>query len=261
MPVERLKRLGRIYRDQGLGGIGRKVFRKAGLGPDPNGPVTDAWSEYLSWLSYANAGMLTRGNVDCVDYAMRHLPSDAPLVEIGSFCGLSTNIITYLKRKHGATNRLVTCDRWDFEGSESGGNLGDCAWIDRTQYKTFVRDTYMRNARFFSGPDLPYTIELFSNDFFKAWEAGETRADVFGREVRLGGPIAFCFIDGNHTYEFARHDFENTDRHLQPGGFILFDDSGDGNEWGVCKLVAEIAAAGRYELVANNPNYFFKKRG
>ena len=83
---------------------------------------------------------------------------------------------------------------------------------------------------------------------------------MFGRETQLGGPIAFCFIDGNHSYEFARRDFENTDRHLQPGGFILFDDSGDGSDWGVCKVVAEVAATGRYELIATNPNYLFKKR-
>jgi hypothetical protein len=244
-----------------MGGVARKVLRTVGLGPNGQGPLTDSWTDYLSWLSYANAGMLVRGNVDCIDYAIRHLPSAAPLIEIGSFCGLSTNVISYLKRKHGASNRLVTCDRWAFEGAEGGGRLGDCDWIDHPHYKAFVKETYLRNIRMFSAPDLPYTVEKFSDEFFAAWDAGETQVDVLGREIRLGGPIAFCFIDGNHSYDFARRDFENTDRHLEPGGFVLFDDSGDGTDWGVCKVVAEVAASGRYELIANNPNYFFRKRG
>jgi hypothetical protein len=232
---------------------------KVGLNTAANGPLTDAWTEYLSWLSYANAGMLARGNVDCIDYAMRHLPSDAPLLEIGSFCGLSTNVITYLKRKHHATNRLVTCDKWIFEGAETGGRLADCDWVDHPQYKAFVKDTFMRNVNLFSAPDLPYTVELFSDEFFQAWDAKQVRSDVFGRELPLGGPLAFCFIDGNHTYDFARRDFENTDRHLVPGGFILFDDSGDGAYEGLSQLMGEIAKTGRYELIAHNPNYFFRK--
>ena len=53
--------------------------------------------EYVEWLCFANAGMLDRGNLYCFDYAIRNLPSSAPLIEIGSFCGLSTNLITYYK--------------------------------------------------------------------------------------------------------------------------------------------------------------------
>ena len=67
--------------------------------------ITD---EYVKWLCFANAGMLDRGNLYCFDLAIRNLPSDAPMVEIGSFCGLSTNLIAHYKYKHGKTNTLIT---------------------------------------------------------------------------------------------------------------------------------------------------------
>lgn len=220
----------------------------------------DSWTEYIEWLSFANAGMLTRGNVNCIDYAIQNLPSNAPIIEIGSFCGLSTNIITYFKHKHGVKNPLVTCDKWIFEGSEKGGPLGDSTMVSHAEYRNFIKESFLRNVSIFSRYDLPHTIELFSDELFKAWEAKEKRCDVFGHEFQLGGPISFCFIDGNHSYDFARKDFKNCDDNLESGGFVLFDDSADGSGWEVCKVVKEVSDTGRYELVAKNPNYFFRKK-
>jgi Methyltransferase domain len=48
----------------------------------------------------------------------------------------------------------------------------------------------------------------------------EKRIDFFGNAVQLGGPIAFAYIDGSHTYEQSTKDFQNVDRYLEPGGFI-----------------------------------------
>ena len=78
--------------------------------------------------------------------------------------------------------------------------------------------------------------------------------------MTLGGDIGFCYIDGNHTYDFARRDFENTDRALVKGGFILFDDSSDDSHWEVNRLVREIAAGSDYALISKHPNYLFRKR-
>lgn len=38
-------------------------------------------------------------------------------------------------------------------------------------------------------------------------------------------PIDFLFIDGDHTYEAVRNDFEQWLPHIKNGGFILFHDS------------------------------------
>ncbi len=248
-------------RRKGLAGSASVLLRRLGLrGASKSKDLPEVWSEYLSWLSLANAGMMDRGNVSCFDYAIRNRPSDSPFVEIGSFCGLSTNTITYLKQIHGATNRLITCDRWIFEGSEDGPTLDPTTSISHKSYRDFVMRSYRENVATFSGSDLPYTVEAFSDEFFELWESAASTVDVFKREITLGGPISFCYIDGNHSYAFAKRDFANTDRFLEPGGFILFDDSGDGSGWEVCDVVKEVAASGRYELIANNPNYLFRKK-
>jgi len=84
--------------------------------------------------------------------------------------------------------------------------------------------------------------------------------DQFGRSVSLGGPLSFCYIDGLHTYDQCSRDFQNVDRWLQVGGFVLFDDSSDFSDWeGVRRVVSEVRRGGRYRVVLNNPNYLFKK--
>jgi hypothetical protein len=83
--------------------------------------------------------------------------------------------------------------------------------------------------------------------------------DVFGREVALGGRIGFIYIDGNHSYAGAKLDFELADECLEEGGFMLFDDSGDASGCEVCRVIEEVKATGRYELVIANPNYMFRK--
>jgi Methyltransferase domain len=218
-------------------------------------------AEFLRWLRFANAGMLDKGNIYCFEYAIEHLPSGNPIIEIGSFCGLSTNLISFYLRKNNKTNKLITSDKWIFEGAEVSDDFLEGSTIVHKEYRDFVKETYIRNISFFSKDNLPYTIEQFSDDFFKLWEAGRAETDVLGRQIQLGGPISFVYIDGNHTYEYAKRDFENVDKHLEPGGFILFDDSADGSDWEVRKVIKEIKEAGKYEIIINNPNYLVKKRG
>jgi hypothetical protein len=257
MNMKMIKRGLGVYRVEGLTGVARRLLRRLA---DQGTPSRDFWSEYLRWLTYANSGMLSHGNVWCMNYAIRNLLSEAPILEIGSFCGLSTNVIAYLKEKNNVRNPLITCDKWIFEGAEGGGMLGDSQSVTHAEYKKLVKETFLRNVQTFSRSDLPFTIELFSDEFFSAWTTSQKLQDVFGREVKLGGPISFCYIDGNHSYDFARRDFENCDRFLEEGGFILFDDSADGSEWEVCQVVQEVIKTRHYDLIAKNPNYFFRKK-
>lgn len=256
-------RAGRVTRiARGVAAVGRVVANPAlpksllrKLKAAAN-PVVDISDEYTEHLSGANAGWLERGNLYCFDYAVRNLPSDAPMVEIGSFCGLSTNLLTYYKGLHAARNRLFNCDKWSWGDA---GRIGDSS-LTYEEYLGFVRETYVRNVRMFSRADLPHTVEEFSADFFERWRRGEEVTDVFGRAVRLGGPISFCYVDGNHAYEYAKRDFTDADEFLEPGGFILFDDSADGTHWEVSRVRDEVIASGRYEVAAKNPNYLFRKK-
>jgi hypothetical protein len=215
--------------------------------------------EFVRWLTYANAGMLKPGNAWCMDYAIRNLPSASPLVEIGSFAGLSANVICHLLRKHGRGNAFFTCDNWDVTGRRETGRIngGDLTF---EEYAAYVRAAYVRNVEFFSRGNRPYTVEMSSAQFFEKWARGDEARDVFGRAARLGGPISFSYVDGVHSREAVRREFESLDAHLEPGGFILFDDSSDSSPFGLNVIMREIAADGRYELVRQNPNYFFRKR-
>ena len=47
---------------------------------------------------------------------------------------------------------------------------------------------------------------------------------------------------------------------MSPGGFILFDDSGDGSGWDVCRVVREVNTLGTYDLIGHAPNYLFRKK-
>jgi hypothetical protein len=110
----------------------------------------------------------------------------------------------------------------------------------------------------FSQGDFPFTVEALSVEFFNLWRENKATRDVFDRPVTLGGPLSFCYIDGEHTYEGAKADFENCDKFLQVGGFILFDDSAL-EYMGVSRLMLEVLATGRYKLIARNPNHLFQR--
>ena len=259
--IAKAKRAWKILADEGPAGLAAAILRQIASGGLrwQRGAVANAWDHYLDWLTVANAGMLTRGNVDCFAHALRHLPSGAPIVEIGSFCGLSTNTITHLKAVAGVSNKLLTCDKWVFEDATSG-TIGPATAIAHSELRAFVKDSFLRNVRMFSSHELPSTIELLSDEFFEKWRRSESVSDVFGRACQLGGPISFAYIDGDHRYEAARRDFEHCDEFLERGGFVLFDDSADGSGWEVCRVVRDVARSPRYELITHNPNYFFRKR-
>ena len=238
-----------------------RAFGKVSRMIEPPRRPIDITDEYIKWLCFANAGMLDRGNLYLMDYALSRIKSGSPLVEIGSFCGLSANALSYYKRKHGLKNQLITCDRWDFEMDEHGDRDHVAGSpVLHSDYKRFVRDSYLGSTGLFSAGDLPFTVEATSDDFFKQWQREADVLDVRGRTLHLGGPISFCYIDGNHSYEYAKRDFLNCHAFLERGGFILFDDSTI-QEFGVHRLMSEVVTSREYRLVATNPNHLFQKAG
>ncbi len=66
--------------------------------------------------------------------------------------------------------------------------------------------------------------------------------------------IDMAFIDGDHSYEGVKIDFERFGRRVRVGGAVLFDDAVEDRGFGthvdtVGRLVGEIVAAGRFKLV------------
>jgi Methyltransferase domain len=215
-------------------------------------------SRYLNWMSFATAGMFHPGHRHLIDLAVLNLPTEDPVLEIGSFCGLSTNVIAYFLAKHGRRNAFFATDPWVFEGETE--TLPDSS-IPFDDYRALVREQFDRNVRFWSADRLPHAIPMASDEFFERWGWGETVEDVFRHKTLLGGPLAFCFIDGAHERGQVERDFRHVDELLVRGGFILFDDS---DEFGAFPQVHEVMRAalaeGRYELVAANPHHLLRKR-
>ncbi len=202
--------------------------------------------------------MLHEGNNYLLDYGIKNAPNHGAILEIGSFCGQSTSIICYLIRKNKKTNTFFSCDKWDFEEKEYS-NYSYLLDIPYDNYRKFVKDSFIRNLNFLGGLQQPYAIELFSDEFFELWNKQIKTTDIFSRECQLGGSISFAFIDGNHTYEFVKRDFENINRNLLQNGFILFDDSADHWNFGSSTFMKEMKNNKDYIIVFKNPNYLFKK--
>lgn len=216
----------------------------------------------------AGEGMLAEGNIFCFDYAIRHLPLKGTALEIGSFGGMSTNVIAALLRKHGEQRPFFTCDPWHYEGFYDKIRSGDVHYmnhvdgsdsITRAEYTDFIRDSFVRSTRFFSRDVLPHTLQMASDDFFEAWSKRENHQDIFGNRAQLGGPLAFCYVDGNHEYEQARRDAENALEFLVPGGWLLLDDSADHLPFGSVRVARELCRRTDLKLVLKNPNYLFQK--
>ncbi len=217
--------------------------------------------EYIQWLCGAVGGWLTpdNGNLRAFDYAVQRMPEKGAVVEVGSFLGLSTNIIAYLTIKYKRTNPFFACDPWRFEQTERpvGGYFDGSTEV----YRQYAKEVFKMNTSLFSATRKPYTIEAYSERFFELWHLKSTVEDVFGRSITLGGSISFAYIDGAHTYDAVKNDFAGVDQHLLPGGFILFDDSADGLGFeGVTKAVKKIRNNPCYELVFKTPHDFFRKK-
>jgi predicted O-methyltransferase YrrM len=68
------------------------------------------------------------------------------------------------------------------------------------------------------------------------------------------GEVDLVFIDGDHSYELAKNDFERFGRRVRVGGAVLFDDAIDDGVFKthsdtVGKVVQEAISSGQYKLV------------
>ncbi len=217
----------------------------------------------VRWIEAVNGGLMHPGNYYLFDYAIKNIDSNYPIMEIGSFCGLSSNILLYLLKRHHKRNLLIACDPWEALGgwkrvSDRKGILKGTD-INLNSYLDFCLETYKRNVIYFSKKNLPYAIRTTSDKFFDSWSNNAVVEDIFGRRIRLDGLLSFCFIDGDHRYFQVKRDFIKVDRILAKKGFLMFDDSADGSNRDVSRLMDEIKKLKRYKLILKNPNYLFQK--
>ena len=228
----------------------RRLSRDRTMAEDAARHKPMAEDSFLTWLRFIVPGWLQKGNVELFEYCFANLPSAAPVVEIGSFAGLSVNTIIHLLKRQGRSNPVFSVDDWNFNSPDA--YPGDST-VSVEEYKRLVIETFRRNVSTFSRGNLPYHIVANSDRFFAEWAAGSSKTDFFSREVVLGGPISFAYIDGDHIHGQPAKDFQNVDRHLQVGGFVVFDDSADerwDEHWVECwRTATEAAKRSDYRLV------------
>lgn len=225
----------------------------------------DASDEFIEHLCWVNPGFLHRGNVQAISHGIKNMPSQTAIIEVGVFCGLSTNVIAYFRKQHNREDaQIFNTDIWELYGYDPEQQVGTTE-ITKRQYRDHLIATYRSNVDFFSKTKNISTFEMHSDVFFDSWGKALTVADLRGQRVQLGGPIGFAYIDGSHLYKQAKADFLNVKDKLANGAFILFDDSADDvyipNDCEVSVLMKEISRdyAHEFELVFKNPNYLFRK--
>ena len=165
-------------------------------------------------------------------------------LEVGTYCGKSTVHVGSAAQEVGA--HLVTLDH--HRGSEE--NQPGWQWHD-----TSLVDPH--TARLETLPSLRRTL----------WDAGlEATVSVLVATTQQvapwwSSPLAFLFLDGNHTEQVAQHDYAAFARHVVPGGLLavhdVFPDPADGGRppWNVvCRAVdsgcfSEITVSGSLRVL------------
>lgn len=209
-------------------------------------------------------GMLHEGNIHLINHAIQSMPANGAVIEIGSYGGLSTNLIAYLLTKYKKDNPFFNCDAWVYEGYHDHKGLITNT-IDgrddvlRTNYSVYMKQAFINATQFLNPQNLPHSFHLYSDVFFEKWAAQEIMVDLFGRSITLGGAISFAYIDGGHSYEIAWRDFMNISQFLLKNGYILLDDSADYMNFGSAKMIADIKKDKRFRIVDKKPNYLIQK--
>jgi hypothetical protein len=209
--------------------------------------------------SVIGEGMLSMHNVQLMDYAIRKMPSEGVVLEIGSYAGLSANVILHLLNKYGKGHRMYCVDAWIYEGYNDSSSTENTEYIDgrtdvmRKDYSSYIREAFKQSLVLFQPNRLPFSFHALSRNFFKGWGQAE-RVDVFHRKHTPAGRLAFCYIDGNHSYEAATEDYENVMRLMLPSGFILLDDTEPHLQFGSVKLRKEIMQDRRVAVISAKKN-------
>lgn len=118
-------------------------------------------------------------------------------------------------------------------GVERGGTIGFWDIIAGNEGRVVGLDTHI---------NIPF--EFQPNSEFTLLEGNSHAADVIQQVKEMLPEVDFLFIDGDHSYEGVKADWENFSPLVKPGGLIAFHDIVDE---GVGPFWLEIEAAHKTE--------------
>lgn len=127
-------------------------------------------------------------------YALGRLLRPRLAVVIGSWRGFVPLVMAKALQDNLETGELIFIDP----------SLADGFWTDADRVKAYFQDFGVNNVRHFRMT----TQEFVASDAYRAL-----------------GEIGLVFIDGRHTEEQVKFDYEAFERLLAPRGFVLFHDS------------------------------------
>ncbi|MBL9076925.1 MAG: class I SAM-dependent methyltransferase [Planctomycetes bacterium] len=161
---------------------------------------------YSRILPYTSIdGWLTVDEAITLYELARALPHERPLVvEIGCWQGKSSVCLArgLQPKNHG---RLCCIDPFDATGDTASQDL----YADRARSVGSLREVFEQNLRDAGVHDLVDVRQGLSQDLARDW-----------RE-----PIDLLFLDGDHSDEAARRDFDDWSKHVRPGGFVVLHDA------------------------------------
>lgn len=133
-------------------------------------------------------------------------PGAGAIVEIGSFMGRSTCCLA-IGSKSARREKVYAVD--PFTGSPEHQAGGTCEIREIVEEGT-TWNVFLNNIREFGVEDYVVPIKAASTDAARDWS----------------GPIRLLFIDGDHSYEASRLDFDSWSPFVVEGGIIAFHDIG-----------------------------------
>jgi hypothetical protein len=142
------------------------------------------------------------------------------IVEIGSFHGRSTSALA-LGSQDGNGAPVYAIDPYVTFTGPLGGKFGPRDKIG-----------FFQNLLFTAAVPQVWVIHLPSVQAAKGWQE----------------PIALLWIDGDHTYEGVKADFDSWSPFVIPGGLVAFHDSLD-PRLGVHRLIGEILETSGYKHI------------
>ncbi|WP_292989110.1 class I SAM-dependent methyltransferase [Mycobacterium sp.] len=175
--------------------------------PSPNSAAADQITSRLFALADRVTGFMPADEGQVLyDVATRYLDNGVG-VEIGTYCGKSTVLLGAAARARGSV--LYTIDH--HHGSEehqSGWEYHDASLVDPV---TGLFDTL---------PSLRHTLDEASLDDNVVAVVGKSSVVALGWR----SPLQFLFIDGGHSEEAARKDYDGWARWVGAGGALVIHD-------------------------------------
>lgn len=164
-------------------------------------------------------GLIPNELGDVLSRLASQVPAGQAIVEIGSYKGKSTCYLA-AGAAAGRAAGVWAVDPWDTAGNVTG-RFGFAELATREAFEAQVEGAG------FAGQIT--AVQGFSVDVAGAWD---------------GPPIGLLYIDGDHSEQAVRADFNAWRRHLAPSATVAFDDLDTPRNPGVRVVVEELVAAG-----------------